>query len=156
MKSYYDLENTPKGRLLLFLQVGLHGMGQNKFAKECGLSSGCIARWQKDIPPKALYKILEKYPSLSRSWLLTGEGSMLKDAQDTPPVSVGNVGGSVVGAVGVGNRVEVPPAVPSGDVGRLVDLLACQISKKDEQIDRKDEQIARLLSVLENLGGGAK
>lgn len=149
--------DTIKQRLVSFLAY--KGIGQTKFEEICGLSRGYVAKIGVSIGADKVLQICSAFPDLSRDWLLAGEGSMLKDTQDTPPVSVGNVGGSVVGAVGVGNRVErveVPPAVPSGDVGRLVDLLACQISKKDEQIDRKDEQIFRLLSVLENLGGGAK
>lgn len=68
--------STPKERLLSFLKF--LNVGQNKFEKSVGLSTGLISQWRNgNIPPKALRKITEAYKELNVNWLLTGEGEML-------------------------------------------------------------------------------
>lgn len=70
-----------KGRLIEFLAY--LGIGQNKFEKNIGVSTGFINKVGDSIREVNLAKISEVYPELNLSWLKTGEGDMLK----TPMVS---------------------------------------------------------------------
>jgi transcriptional regulator with XRE-family HTH domain len=65
-----------KQRLLLFLNY--LDVGQTKFEDQVGLSRGLINKIKNGIHPNSLKKIKEKYPELNTTWLLTGEGEMLK------------------------------------------------------------------------------
>lgn len=59
----------------------LKGLNDNRVTIECGLSQGLLnqARSGKsDLGSKTIEKILITYQDLSRTFLLTGEGSMLK------------------------------------------------------------------------------
>ncbi|TWP23100.1 peptidase S24 [Apibacter muscae] len=51
------------------------------FEKNCGLSNGYVSSIRKGIGHKALEQISEKYSEINKSWLLTGEGEMLKNVQ---------------------------------------------------------------------------
>lgn len=62
------------------------GISENKATVECGLSVGLIGqakRGKSDLGEKAIDKILNKYLELSKVWLLTGEGKMLKEDYST-------------------------------------------------------------------------
>ena len=43
----------------------------------------------KNISPNMSDKIISAFPEISRTWLLTGEGEMLKGEADTPPDAKG-------------------------------------------------------------------
>lgn len=71
------MEQTVKGRLILFIR---HlNIGQSKFEKQCGLANGYINNIRKSITTEKLQQIALTYPELNKSWLMTGEGEMLKD-----------------------------------------------------------------------------
>jgi len=66
-----------KKRLIEFLKY--LGIGQDKFAKNVGLSRGYVNNTKENITMKTVDKILKAYPELNKNWLLTGEGEMLND-----------------------------------------------------------------------------
>ena len=66
-----------KKRLIAFLKY--LGIGQDKFAKNVGLSRGYVNNIKDNITMKTVDKILKAYPELNKSWLLTGEGEMLNE-----------------------------------------------------------------------------
>lgn len=69
--------STVKKRLAEFLK---HlGIGQAKFAENAGLSKGFANNVGDSIRTDNLNKITSVYPELNTAWLLTGEGSMLKN-----------------------------------------------------------------------------
>lgn len=70
-----DLQ-TVKERLICFLKA--NNMGQRKFEMLCGLSNGYVNNIRVSIQPKKLQSIALQFPDLNTSWLLTGEGFMLK------------------------------------------------------------------------------
>lgn len=93
-------------RLILFQQslkdiIG----GQNKFEIHVGLSTGYISNMSKNsggVSSDVMLKLREKFPNLNLNWLITGEGSMLKES------------GDVIGSIqGGGNKIEYNN---SGDV----------------------------------------
>lgn len=70
--------------------MAFKGLNDNKVTIECGLSVGLLGKarsGKSDLGEKAIEKILNIYQDLSHVWLLTGEGSMLKNTDQ--PVSQG-------------------------------------------------------------------
>lgn len=56
------------------------GMTNQRFEAECGLSNGYISNMRKGVGEDALERISNRFPELSRAWLLSGEGEMLKNS----------------------------------------------------------------------------
>lgn len=68
--------STVKERLKEYLAY--KNLSQGKFADVCGLSRGFVNNIVNSIQPKTLNKIAIHFEDLNTSWLLTGEGEMLK------------------------------------------------------------------------------
>ena len=49
-----------------------------KFTETCGLSSSFVSNIVNSIQPKTLNRISEQFPDLNTTWLLTGDGNMIK------------------------------------------------------------------------------
>lgn len=67
-------------RFLKYLEY--KGITENKATKECGLSQGLLHQaktGKSDLGYKTIDKILDKYQDINDSWLLHGEGEMIKD-----------------------------------------------------------------------------
>lgn len=74
---------TIKERLISFISAV--GLGKTQFEKECGLSHGWVNSIKKTVMPDKLESISLRFPELNTSWLMTGEGEMLRiDATSTP------------------------------------------------------------------------
>lgn len=69
---------STRERLKLYLSS--IGISEGNFEKEAGLSTGFVSKVGDSIRTKSLEKILGKFPDLNTSWLLTGEGPMLKSS----------------------------------------------------------------------------
>lgn len=67
-----------KDRIKTF--ISSTGMTNQRFEAECGLSNGYISNMRKGVGEDALERISNRFPELSRAWLLTGEGEMLKNS----------------------------------------------------------------------------
>jgi phage repressor protein C with HTH and peptisase S24 domain len=70
-----------KKRLIEFLRF--LKIGQDKFAKNVGLSRGYVNNLKDNITAKTIDKIIAAYPQLDKEWLLTGEGEMLKSEKSS-------------------------------------------------------------------------
>lgn len=68
---------TVKERLIKYIKY--NNLSQSKFEKAVGLSNGYVNNISKGIGADKLQSILCVYPSLNPTWLLTGEGEMLKE-----------------------------------------------------------------------------
>ena len=68
-----------------FLQyLDFKSITENRATIECGLSQGLLHQaksGKSDLGYKTIDKILDKYQDIDKDWLLTGEGEMLKSAQ---------------------------------------------------------------------------
>ena len=71
------METTVKQRLVEFLKC--KKIGQKKFEIACGFSNGFVNSIRQSISPKKIQQIALCYPDLNTGWILTGEGSMLRD-----------------------------------------------------------------------------
>lgn len=85
-RYYLDIINIYQGKIMRkidrFLQyLEYKGITENKATIECGLAQGLLHQaksGKSDLGAKTIDKILIKYQDLSREYLLTGEGEMLK------------------------------------------------------------------------------
>ena len=114
----------------------------------------------KSISQNMANKILSAFPELNKSWLLSGEGNMLKNNV--------NVGGENTGVVVNGDNTNSPidnrhyysdsPDVLKAQIELLDERIKekdaqikekdAQIKEKDAQIKEKDAQIKQLLDIL--------
>ena len=79
----------------------------------------------RSISNKVATAIVAKYPQYDLQWLLTGDGSMLKEEQPEPK--------------------------DEGFWQRLVDGLLGQICQKDAIIERMDKQLSEMRKELDNI-----
>ncbi len=77
-----NISNTTKTRLLEFLKY--LDLSQAKFADKVGLSKGFANNVGDSIRSENLKKITDIYPQLNTTWLLTGDGEMLKSEINIP------------------------------------------------------------------------
>lgn len=80
------MENTVKERLIRFMKY--KSIGQSKFEKLVGLSNGYINQLRNSPSPQKIQMIIEKFPELNQSWLLTGEGDMLRQEKHDDKIGI--------------------------------------------------------------------
>lgn len=71
---------TVKERIILFIEY--LKLSQSSFERYCGLSNGLVNNIGSSITARTREKISVKYPELNMTWLLMGEGEMLKTKND--------------------------------------------------------------------------
>ena len=92
------------------------GLGQKAFEIECGLSNGYVNNIRRSVTIEKARQILERYPELNISWLMTGEGEMLRTTP-THTVVTGDVSGNGNNFIaGNGNHIGVAPQPKPEDV----------------------------------------
>ena len=110
----------------------------------------------KSISPAMASKILSVFPEFDRGWLMTGEGSMLRD--NSHHFADNNQGFINSNNNNIGNTIDNrqyysdSPDVLRAQIELLDERIKekdAQIKEKDAQIKEKDAQIGRLLSILE-------
>lgn len=71
-----------------FIQyLDFKGINENRATLECGLAQGLIHQaksGKSDLGSKSLDRILTTYQDINKTWLLTGEGEMLKTPSNIP------------------------------------------------------------------------
>lgn len=85
------METSVRQRLIEF--INYTGLSVRAFERSCGLSNGYVRSIEQTIMPNKLKSISLHYPNLNQSWILTGEGMMLKNEEktnDTPSISYTN------------------------------------------------------------------
>lgn len=71
--------STLKDRIIAFIEK--MGFTKAQFEKNAGLSNGFVDKSGDNSRRSSLDKISKAYPQLNMTWLLTGEGEMLKGAE---------------------------------------------------------------------------
>lgn len=77
VEESYVMEDTIKQRIIRYVKS--KKISQRHFEIASGLSNGFVNNIVKTIGADKLHKIALAFPDLNADWLLTGEGSMLKD-----------------------------------------------------------------------------
>lgn len=125
------MEQTVKYRLEQFLKN--RGIKKTEFAKAIGVSNSYITSMRKSIQPDKLEKINYSYPDLNISWLLYGEGTMLRG----------------------GETESAPVAKPAGRTPvENPDTVAGMIELQkgyQQMLAKSQEQIDRLISIIEKM-----
>ena len=112
-------------------------LNDNEVTSQCGLAIGVIGKakaGRNDIGKKTIEKILATYPDLSRTWLLTGEGSML----------LGDVSGDH-NAIGHG------ASVTHSDCRNIVEKFLGELAEQRKLVSESQRQVDRLLSIVEKM-----
>lgn len=132
------------------IYMNFKGLNDNRVTVECGLSQGLLnqaRRGESDLGVKTIDKILNKYQDLSRTWLLTGEGEMIKDKTTQSIVEDNNI------QLGNGNNISGTNQLTKLET--QITTLKAQLQEKDafietlqSQIKAKDAQIDKLLSII--------
>lgn len=117
-----------KDRLKLF--IASKGLTNQRFESEVGLSNGYVANMRKGVGNDALERISNKFPELNKSWLLTGEGNMLKEQS----VST--------------NSENTNQQSDDMTIQKLLEAL----ERNDEQIRSLLEQKSRLIALIDRFG----
>lgn len=119
------------------------GLNLKRLAEEIGLKTHQtlydIKKGKHGISKDVAEKIQAKYLNINLSWLLTGEGEMLKTT-----ISQNNNNGDNIN----GHSVTIHKT--EGDYLEIIKSLTNQLSKSQEQISKSQEQIDRLITIIEN------
>lgn len=121
------MESTVKQRLIDFIKY--KNLSQAKFERAIGVSNGFVNNISKGIGADKMQRILSTFPELNQTWLLTGEGSMLK--QDNPQ----------------------PKSEDTSLLQQLVDSLKATIETQKALLDAKQAEIERLQRAMEEKFG---
>jgi transcriptional regulator with XRE-family HTH domain len=115
-------------------------MEQKDFATKCGFDPTIISHIKSGktgISKRVLDKILETFQEINKSWLMTGDGDMLK--KTTNQSIIGN-----------NNENCQNIANSNSDIPDWVNIL---LAEKDERIKEKDERIQELKEIIRELKG---
>jgi hypothetical protein len=144
-----------KKRLIEFLAY--LGIGQLAFEEKVGLSRGYVNKVVDSIRTDTVNKIISVYPELSRTWLLTGEGEMIKGAQRASFGDVKENSGFVIGnARGSNNTYTNNPGCCLGEgevykkqedrVHLAIDILCEELKRFHEESAQKTAYIEKMVS----------
>lgn len=138
-----------------FLQyIEYKGVTENKATVDCDLSKGLLGQaksGKSDLGNKTIEKVLNFYQDLSRVWLLTGEGEMLKSettqnsrGDNTIQVSGTNVDlrniNQSKGGGGDAQRVK--------ELEQRIEELTEDKRRLQEMVDKMQLQISKLLEKI--------
>ena len=135
-------QETVKERLTKYLRE--KGIGRNRFESMAGISAGYITNLKKAPGADILVKILNAAPDLNKSWLLTGEGEMLKTQVITGDNNV-QVGGNASN-VNAGGAL----CMALAEIAKAHDLMDKMQSESVRRTAKMQEQMDRLISIIEN------
>lgn len=119
-------------------------MNKNSFANKIGsTATGINNIINKNVKPRyeLLKAISDSIPELNQSWLISGEGTMFKDQEPTPPIPP--TGGQ--GATG-GQGTKSADGGAYGE--EVLNKILEQIIELNETIKNKDSQIQQLIMLL--------
>lgn len=125
----------------------IKGLSRHFAEKESGVSNGLLAKSlqeNSDLGLGAIEKLLSVFGDLSRDWLITGEGPMLREER-------GSVTGNTVS--GNGNTLAGRVVYPEGRDGGM--SLGEEVIRLRAQNDLLREQNEKLISALTARGDRA-
>ncbi|MDE6072086.1 MAG: hypothetical protein K2G53_05985 [Muribaculaceae bacterium] len=141
--------NSVKERLIAFLEY--KGINKSEFGRRIGVSNAFVTSMRKSIQPDKIALIQKEFPDLNTSWLLTGEGEMLKDVS----VHQTSYGDHSPNVNGDGNTIQGETSIERtldeiAEYRKLLERTLAMIEKRDAQIEKRDAQIDHLIALLEN------
>ncbi len=122
------MESTVKERLIKY--INFINISKTEFGRRIGVSSAFITSMRQSLQPDKIQSIASEFVDLNITWLLTGEGSMLKTPSE--PTKIMN------------------HATPPTDVVMSRDVFN-QIAKLTETILSQQQLIASQQQIIDNL-----
>ena len=113
---------TVKERIIEF--VNSQKLSIRAFEQRCNLSNGLINNLKYSISRASLSKITAEFPQLNTTWLLTGEGKMLKTET---------------------------PDIPEPNTDQLITVLKDEIEQLKKSNSEKERMIQKLLDTQADL-----
>ena len=132
------------------------GIATSAFEKSIGMGNASFGKSLKSggtIGANKLEIILKTYPELNPTWLITGEGEMLKESTINNSNVIINKNVKNSGNIDNRQYYSDSPDVLRAQIELLDERIKekdAQIKEKDAQIKEKDAQINSLLSILGN------
>lgn len=118
----FAMEASVKDRLIKFLEI--NHISKSEFGRRIGVSSAFITSMRQSMQPDKVKRIALEFPELNTTWLLTGEGPMLK-------------GSSADSA--------------SSEVGELLSVIRRHgeaLARQGEELRRQGERLDRMLELF--------
>ena len=119
-----------KSRLLDF--VSYTQLIRRKFQERIGVSNSYIQNISESIGADVMNRISIQFPELNTSWLLTGEGSMLKNTSASSNTAEGRNGNNV-------------------NISLTLDKAIDEIAEQRKLVAKSQEQMDRLIAIIENM-----
>lgn len=119
-----------KSRLLDF--VSYTQLSRRKFQERIGVSNSYIQNISESIGADVMNRISIQFPELNISWLLTGEGSMLKNTSASSNTAEGRNGNNV-------------------NISLTLDKAIDEIAEQRKLVAKSQEQMDRLIAIIENM-----
>lgn len=137
-----------KERLLSYIKY--KRLSNLAFEKACGLSNGYIRNFKGNLGSDKLTNILTAFPELNESWLLYGEGEMLKG--DTSQSSKGDntiqVSGTNVDLRNINQSKNTGDEKRVKELEQRIEELTEDKRRLQEMVDKMQEQITKLLEKI--------
>lgn len=124
-------------------------LNDNKVTRDLNISVGTLGKSRKpgrDLSDKLIEKILNFYIDINRSWLIIGEGPMLKETSGMNNITLRGKDHQVIGNILGGSSYILPEERPS-EVG--IELLQQKIDFLEKVIEEKDKMIAEKNKLIE-------
>ena len=119
-----------KSSLLDF--VSYTQLSRRKFQERIGVSNSYIQNISESIGADVMNRISIQFPELNTSWLLTGEGSMLKNTSASSNTAEGRNGNNV-------------------NISLTLDKAIDEIAEQRKLVAKSQEQMDRLIAIIENM-----
>lgn len=132
------------------------GITVNKFEVSSGIARGSLRYIKQSIGSEKLSGIIKAFPDLNISWLITGEGEMIKGVNSNNGVNLGSIGGDNKSTyTNVGNSsndkeleiLKMKIELQNKEIERLEQIS----SEKDQRLLEKEENIKVLKDMIELL-----
>lgn len=141
-----------KERLLQLIEA--LGLSKSEFERVCGLSNGYINSIRNSLGSKGMNQILEKYPQVSKSWLMFGEGEMF----ETNPIPSEESEEPETEFSSSGNHITVKGSasnISNGTTEKTILIALTEVSEMrkllNEVININKEQSQRLLAIVDKI-----
>lgn len=118
-----------KERLVEFIKS--KGLNNSEFCRSIGVSTAFVSSMVTSTQPDKIERITLKYPELNVGWLLTGEGPMLKDEEQSQSTTT------------FSSKIEV-----SSEAWDVIKKQAEALRIQSESNASKDRQMEELIGLL--------